>query len=584
MHNLIIILNLISLTFSAFLALYAFRIKNNSVAFSFFLLMSIFSFWGAIKIVDLFVHVPVIENIFSHTLRAITTFTPALILFIVIRYTKYPAWFNREHSKYFFAIPGLLAFLSVLISLHQFLNEYFSIRLLPMYNYGHPDFLNIYLFYLYACLSLSLFILFQRLFGSSYLFKKQLVFIIIAIALPAINDIFFRFNISLIPGYHLTPEMFIVGNVFFAWALFGYRFLKLTPVTNDLVINSIDDVMITINSDHLLIDLNKSCEVKFNLKSRQIIGESFIKVFDRYPQLINFYKNGKGEELNLNIENRNYYFSGKKSIIEYPEKEVFATVILLHDVTETKQAEQKIKDYSRKLEQMNTTKDKFFSIIGHDLRNPFTAVISISDILVNDYDSMKKEEIVSMLESIKKTSEKGYNLLQNLLEWARMQTNSIAYEPMPLKLYRMVDQASETEKILAFNKNITISTQVDEDIAVYADMNMLNTVLRNILSNAIKFTKRNGLINISSRILANSMVEITIADNGVGISSSKIDKLFRIDSKFTTPGTDNESGSALGLILCKEFVEKNGGKIRIESTVNAGTKVHFTLPYSDFPV
>ena len=178
-----------------------------------------------------------------------------------------------------------------------------------------------------------------------------------------------------------------------------------------------------------------------------------------------------------------------------------------------------------------------------------------------------------MLES----SKKGHNLLTNLLAWSKSQSNGIIYNPTLLNLRQIVNENLEFISNYASSKNITISASVSKDITVFADKNMFNTVIRNLLSNAIKFTPDNGRIEISSDLKENE-VEILISDTGIGMSPEDIDKLFRIDINPSSIGTAKEKGSGLGLILCKEFIEKNGGSIRVESEVGKGSQFYLRLP------
>lgn len=226
---------------------------------------------------------------------------------------------------------------------------------------------------------------------------------------------------------------------------------------------------------------------------------------------------------------------------------------------------------------INATKDKFFSIIAHDLRNPFASLILSVDMLKKYYERIDKENMDKIVNTISMTVHQSNELLTNLLEWARAQTDSLKYEPQILNLLPIILDVMPIIKGSAFPKNIKVDTNIDHNLTVLADLNMLNTILRNIVSNAIKFTPRDGSIIITAE-QENEMVKITVADNGVGIEPENLKKLFKIETKFKTKGTDNESGTGLGLILCKEFIEKHDGKIWAESEFGKGSKFIFTLP------
>lgn len=228
------------------------------------------------------------------------------------------------------------------------------------------------------------------------------------------------------------------------------------------------------------------------------------------------------------------------------------------------------------LEKANQEKDKFFSIIAHDLKNPIANFKQVSELLVESYDELPEDEKILFLGLMKESSKNIFSLLENLLEWSRTQRGTISYNPDYINFKSIVDNTIQILSLSAQNKNISFefSYEVEE---VFADMNLLTTIIRNLCSNAIKFTENNGKIVISNRLKEN-YVEICIEDNGIGISQETIEKLFRIDVNVTTLGTSNEKGTGLGLILCKEFIEMHKGSIRVESSLNIGTKFIISLP------
>ncbi len=236
-----------------------------------------------------------------------------------------------------------------------------------------------------------------------------------------------------------------------------------------------------------------------------------------------------------------------------------------------------LQESERKLKEANAAKDKFFSIIGHDLRNPFNAVIGFSNVLRESLFELDIKEISQYIGYINDSAVNAYTLLGNLLDWARSQTNSMQFNPDAINVSNIIKTTMEILSGEAAKKNISITSTVPEDFIVLADRNMVSAVLRNLVSNAIKFTLPGGTVAISSCI-TEACNEITVADNGVGIRKCDIEKLFRIDTKINTKGTDQEPGTGLGLILCKEFIEKNSGKIYVESEPGLGSRFKFTLP------
>lgn len=260
------------------------------------------------------------------------------------------------------------------------------------------------------------------------------------------------------------------------------------------------------------------------------------------------------------------------------EKQVLVFVAeQIAQVIERKRNSEAIKKFSEELKELNTTKDKFFSIIAHDLKNPFITILGFSDILLADYNELSDEERKYYISEMEKSATLSHNLLQNLLQWSRAQTGRIEYNPRELQLLNIVEENFQLLKNTAGEKKIQLKQNVADGLTVNADEDMLNTVLRNLLTNAIKFSNENGVVEVNSKINEN-FVEIAVKDNGTGMDEDTISKLFRLDTTNSKPGTAGETGTGLGLILCKEFIEKHGGKIWVESEISKGSTFLFTLP------
>jgi signal transduction histidine kinase/ligand-binding sensor domain-containing protein len=242
-----------------------------------------------------------------------------------------------------------------------------------------------------------------------------------------------------------------------------------------------------------------------------------------------------------------------------------------------KYTNEQLKYTNEQLAVLNSTKDRFFSIIAHDLRNPFHTVAGFAEILIKDYKKLSPEKIERFLNIIYSSSVGGNNLLENLLQWSRSQTGRITYDPVKLKSFAISEDVLNLLAGDIQKKNIEVHQLIDQNIFVMADENMLKTIYRNLISNAIKFSYEKGTITLMSKII-DSQVELTVADTGTGIPDQNKHLLFRIDATVTTKGTADETGTGLGLILCKEFVERHGGKIWVESEEGKGSEFKFTLP------
>lgn len=240
-------------------------------------------------------------------------------------------------------------------------------------------------------------------------------------------------------------------------------------------------------------------------------------------------------------------------------------------------AEEQLSKQNKKLNELNATKDKFFSIIAHDLRNPLAAFRNIIELLTNYYDELSEDKVKRTISMLDENSNHLYKLLENLLQWSRSQTGSIQYNPEKQSIAAVVKMNSSLMKAPSAKKGIELVYRIDENIIAYYDADLINTVLRNLLTNAIKFTPNGGKVFIEAEEKG-EMVEIKVKDTGIGINEEDMDKLFRIDVHHTTPGTSNEKGTGLGLILCKEFIEMHKGTISAESREGGGSTFKFSLP------
>jgi len=247
------------------------------------------------------------------------------------------------------------------------------------------------------------------------------------------------------------------------------------------------------------------------------------------------------------------------------------------DISESKKAELALKENEIKLRQLNADKDRFISILGHDLKNPFNNILGFSGILTDEIESLNNEEIKDIAKNINKSAHIINKLLEEILLWARTQQGKIPFKPQILNFRDICNNIFEVLKPNADAKNITIDFSTGDHINVFADVDMFKAVLRNLVSNAIKFTNAGGTISITAN-QTDSNITISVSDNGIGIAPHNLMKLFEMAEVSTTKGTAEETGTGLGLLLCKEFVEKHGGKIWVESEVGKGSDFKFTLP------
>ncbi len=349
-----------------------------------------------------------------------------------------------------------------------------------------------------------------------------------------------------------------------------------------------DAIIITDENGHIINCNDETLELIKENDKKNIIGKSafsYIKTTERY-KIINAFKNvylnGATKDIEVVVKSKmqedlDVEFS--LSSIRDGEQGVIRYIAILKDVTQRKKALIALKESEKNLQETNISKDKFFSIIAHDLKNPFNNIIGFSELLLEDYDSYSKSKIKKILGWIYESSNQGFSLLENLLNWSRSQTGRLTCNPETFNIVQAILKEVELLKKTAIKKNIELVLPINDNLYVLADENMMRTVIRNLVSNAIKFTQAGGKVEVNiEKCKLKAELKISVIDNGVGISEEAMYDIFKIDKNTSTLGTDNETGTGLGLILCKEFVEKNNGTLHVKSKSGEGSVFYFLLP------
>jgi len=430
------------------------------------------------------------------------------------------------------------------------------------------------------------------------------------------------------PNYRMIPLS--TTESFFGYFLVSEEFIKQIFVFEHLLLNFLTILSISLDN------LQKSHDLeKLNLSLQQsearymVLSGQFEAILDHIPGMV-FHKDKKNNFIHVNkylaqsqgkekeeLEGKNlsdiytkaysedYYQDdlsvinsgvAKLNIVEPWETskgikwvstskipfidgngEIIGVIGISMDITEHKQAEEEIKSKNKELQNLNATKDRFFSIIAHDLKSPFNSIVGFSKLLVEKVKENNYNGIERYAGIILQSSEHALELIMNLMEWSRSQTGRIEFNPEYFEIVDFITGITPLFADIAGQKSIIIKKDLPPNSPVFADKAMVSTILRNLISNAIKFTRPGGEIVIKAKEQPNELI-VSVSDNGVGISAVTMGKLFRIDENYTTPGTNNEKGTGLGLILCKEFAEKLGGKIWVESLEGKGSTFYFTLP------
>ncbi len=343
-----------------------------------------------------------------------------------------------------------------------------------------------------------------------------------------------------------------------------------------------EDYITRFDRKHRQIYINKAGIKATGVTAEQLLGKSISDIgiynetltimFEKTIEDAFSTKQPQFKQYSLEDENGSTYYDWRL-FPEFNEKNQVPSVLgVSRDITLLKKSE-------IKLLLSNADKDLFISILAHDLRNPFNAILGFSELLMDGLRTYDLDTIEKQIGIIHAISQKTYSLLEDLLMWAKSQSGKLDFNPKLIDFSRVCQETVDNVKMNALSKNISVEYLSNGEIPLSADENMLKIVIRNLLSNSVKFTDRGGQIDIRTEQTASYLI-VTISDNGVGIARERVNNLFEISQRITTPGTANEKGTGLGLLLCKEFVEKHGGKIWVESTVGKGSHFKFTLPIS----
>lgn len=366
----------------------------------------------------------------------------------------------------------------------------------------------------------------------------------------------------------------------------GKELLESEELYRKLVSTSPDAICMTNMEGFITFASPKAIDLFGYKNDNEIIGHPLIswiapenrkKGIRNFKHLIN---NGfplDKEYLLIKKDKTHFHGEINASVIRSADQKPKGLIIITRDITDRKQADIAIKEREVKLKELNATKDKFFSIIAHDLKSPFNGIIGISNLMKEESKRLELHVIHQYANMINSSAVQTYRLLENLLNWARIQQGKITFSPTNILLKHLVNEVVILLHESAYQKRILIIDNTPSNLLVKIDEGMIETILRNLISNAIKFTPTGGRIVIQT-IMINTGIEISVSDNGVGINKENIQKLFNIDTNYTLPGTEKEKGTGLGLILCKEFTEKHNGKISVESTEGKGSTFTISLP------
>ncbi len=497
-------------------------------------------------------------------------------MLFIISFAGKRAWLSKNMLIFLFSLPALVLLANYSNDWHHLFYTSISVKETGPFSIlvlkrGFLYWLII--IYSYVFNLVATFLLLQLIFTKRGVFRSQSLLMLFASLPPWIINSLYVMRHSP-QGIDLSAFGFFFTAIVMSIGLFQFHLLGFMPIALENVFKSMHDGVILIDKKNKIINFNDAAKKIFTRLSVKVIGKDVKEVFHEYENLIGRIESDNLDVFNFSMGNGEDMTYLKAKILPVKDKREIkiGSIIMLYDITNQTLSENELK-------QTNATKDKLFSIISHDLRGPFGSIIGLLDILNDQLKDFDKDEIGKMVEIISNQAHSTYRLVENLLFWSRSQVGQISFYPESVYLKNIVSEVTEVLLPSAALKNITINTDIGQGLAVYADKEMLKIIIRNLISNAIKYSNIGGYILISAK-QNNDCVEVSVMDNGIGIPSDILSGLFHLTAQKSAAGTSNEEGTRLGLIICREFVEKQGGAIWVDSEPSRGSIFHFTLPVS----
>ncbi len=504
-------------------------------------------------------------------------FIPAFWLLFLLKFTGKDKWLGARYFYAFMALP-LTTLLLVWTNKYHHLH-YKSVGIddsgpFPLLSIETGPWYFVHTIYFYTLLVWGVILLVKKYRKSDQVFRKQNLTILIAVFIPWIANGLYLLGFRPLGHIDSTPFAFIITMLFLSIGLVRFRLLDIIPIAREKVIEAMNEGLIVTDNQDRVVDLNRETRKILAIEEKKIVGKRLELILPGQPELYALIKARSGGQLQLKLVNSEVVLEASLTPLFENQHAYSGLIILIRDVTERVEIEKKVRLQSEQLLGMNKLKDRLFSIIAHDLRGP---LINLNDIIkMLNEGIITEEEFKSFVPQLSKNIGYTTGLLENLLFWSKSQLQGEVVKPVYFNLKEVTGNILNLFENTIHEKEIFIENNINLNCRVYADKDMIQLVVRNLISNAVKFSKRGGIIKLSSE-LQDGFSKVCVEDTGVGISEADQKKLFELET-FTTRGTDNEQGTGLGLLLCKDFIEKNGGTIWVESELSKGSKFCVRIP------
>ncbi|NQX67759.1 hypothetical protein HQN90_16690 [Paenibacillus alba] len=436
---------------------------------------------------------------------------------------------------------------------------------------------KLHVYYSYSFFVVGMVLMIQMFIKEKLRMKKQVALMIIGSWGPYGFTLVYLSGVIYMP-IDISPFGFIISGVFYMWGIYQFNMLRLAPLALQKVFASMQDAVIVFDLDNSLTSFNQSAKRVIAGINSKWIGQPAVQVFSQYPVLLDKIKQGPFMEGKVQLAGHadEQFYNVHVSFINDKNQKPVGKMLLLSDVTDMVRSEITLLENAKQLRELNTFKDKMFSVVAHDIRDPLAVLVNLMELMEEEmqtYGEDQQEIVNEMGQQIHNT----FTLVESLLEWFRSQSGGMIFKPVERDLAQTIQISLRLLLVRSENKQIQIISEIPKDTFVYADKEMLDLIVRNLLSNAIKFTDFGGIIRLKAEHRDHKVV-VSVSDTGDGITSDQASMLLQEDYPVSSTGTAGEKGVGLGLTLCREFVHLNGGEIWFDSTPAQGSTFYFSIP------
>ncbi|QDH79989.1 PAS domain-containing protein [Echinicola soli] len=430
--------------------------------------------------------------------------------------------------------------------------------------------------YFYLAIGYGVYLLIRRCFSTKGMYQKQTLIILTGTMVPWIANILVVFQVGPFNGIDPTPHAFMGTCLIVFIGFFKVGLFDIKPIARNIIVDSMKNGMLVIDGAQRVVDVNPYFTRLIKRNAEDITGKHISDLGFDEEDWKSLVENDDGVviEKMITLDGVNRYFEVISKFLKEGEREYPGRLILFRDITQFIQDQKRLELQAKELTELNATKDRLLSIISHDLRNPVHSLTQFLEMVESGW--VKEDEFRSMLPAFAKNLKDVSGFMENLLQWAQTQLKGESIQAVNINVSNEVDEVISLFKNYLDTKGIHLKFIAENATYAFGDLNMIRLVIRNLISNAIKFCEKGDEIHIQIDAKG-ELVEVIVEDTGVGIAAENVERIFS-SKPFTTIGTQNEKGTGLGLMLCKDFVEKNGGEIWVESELGNGASFHFTIP------